>query len=351
MSGVWYLPSAESGTYPEKLESSCGWNGSGIPHGVSLAKEGQNQRPTGKLTLRIVIGMTTPGAIFLSAFAPAVLGLLLAAEQGSDLPSMLVTCLLAIPCLLNASVNVLNDYFDYVRGNDTPENIVSEADGPLAFHQVEDPKPAFWIGLLLFAAAACMGIYVMAVAGWKPAVIGVIGALATLTYSGSKVSTSYLPIGEPLAGFVLGGLVPLGVYTALTGHVDVLVLYKSIPMMLIVTQFMLENNTCDLERDWAAGRKTLPILVGAPRAILLAWGLNILWVVQLVHVVAGWYYKGLPILFISMVVTGKSFLATFLEERTTANKTPATLALAKTALGVAVGYPLSILMHIVMIGW
>lgn len=307
--------------------------------------------PDGKLTLRILVGMTTPGAIFLSAFAPAVLGVLLAVEQGAALPPLLVTCLLAIPCLLNASVNVLNDYFDYVSGNDTPENVVSEADGPLAYHRVIDPRPAYWIGLALFGLAAALGIYVILQTGWKPALIGVIGGLATLTYSGSKMATSYLPIGEPLAGFVLGGLVPLGVYTALTGYADGIVLYKAIPMMLIVTQFMMENNTCDLERDWAAGRKTLPILIGARRAMFLAWGLNILWVVQMLHVVQTWYPKGLPVFLVVMAMTAKPYLATFWEERTTANKTPATLALAKTALGVAVGYPLAIAMHFVTIGW
>ena len=307
--------------------------------------------PAGKLTLRIVVGMTTPGAIFLSAFAPAVLGVLLAAEQGSSLPTLLVGCLLAIPCLLNASVNVLNDYYDYVSGNDTPENIVSEAEGPLAYHRVADPRLAWWIGMALFGAAALMGFYVILETGWKPALIGAIGGVATLTYSGNRVAASYLPIGEPLAGFVLGGLVPLGVFTALTGEASGMVLYKSIPMMLIVTQFMLENNTCDLERDWAAGRKTLPILIGAPRSIFLAWVLNVFWVLQLFHVILTWYPKGLPAIILMVVVTAKSYLATFWEERTTANKTPATIALAKTALGVAVGYPMAIALHFMITGW
>ena len=36
--------------------------------------------------------------------------------------------------------------------------------------------------------------------------------------------------------------------------------------LLVVSQFMLENNTCDMERDYAAGRRTLPMYLGRTRA-------------------------------------------------------------------------------------
>lgn len=305
--------------------------------------------PAGRITLRVAVDMTTPGAVLLSATAPALLAVLLAAEALDSVPPLGLSVLLVlIPTLMNAAVDVLNDYYDYVRGNDTPENIVSESDGPLAYHRVADPRPALWLGLALLAAAALMGVYVVWRAGPLPAAIGLMGILILLTYSGGKLPTSHLPIGEVLAGFTLGGLVPLGVYAALTGRVDAAVLYRCIPMMFIVGQFMLVNNTCDMDRDRLAGRRTLPILIGRAAAQRLADVCSVFWVAQLFHAVLIWYPKGLPILLIALAFCLKGILATLRWDRTTKNKVPATAAVALSALSVAVGYPLAVAVHLLL---
>ena len=75
------------------------------------------------------------------------------------------------------------------------------------------------------------------------------GAVILVAYSAGKVPVSYLPVGELVSGFTLSGLVPLGVYSDMTGRADPVVLWKCIPMMLLVSHFMLVNNTCDIERD------------------------------------------------------------------------------------------------------
>ncbi|MCC8025300.1 MAG: prenyltransferase [Clostridium sp.] len=310
------------------------------------AKEQKMRAPEGKITLRIAIDMTTPGAVLLSAFAPALLGLLLAVEEAGRVSLPLSLLLLLIPALMNASVDVLNDYYDYIRGNDTPDNIVSESDGPLAYHQVKDPRPALFIGWGLLLAAAVGGIYVIWRTGPLPAVIGAAGGVILLTYSWGKLPTSFLPVGEPLAGFTLGGLVPLGVYAALTGHASWLVLYKSVPMMLIVAQFMLVNNTCDMERDGKAGRRTLPMVIGYKASRKLANGMNLIWMAQLAQVILVWYPGGWPVLVVVLLLCLKGIAACFREERTRENKTPATAAVAQLALLVAAGFPAAVALHL-----
>ena len=261
---------------------------------------------------------------------------------------MLTVLLLAIPSLMNAAVASLNDYFDYISGNDTPYNIAAEYDGPLAYHRVEDPKPVLYFGVALLVAAGLMGIYVVWMTDPLPAVIGAVGAVIALTYSGGKYSISHLPIGEPLSGFTLGGLVPLGVYTALTGELDIQVLYKAIPMMLIVSQFMLANNTCDMDRDRTAGRRTLPILIGRAAAQRLADVLNIVWMAQLIHVVATGYSKGLLILIIALFSCWKGFITTYQHDRTQKTKLKVTAALSQVAAAVAIGYPMSVAVHLLL---
>lgn len=306
------------------------------------------KKPAGKITFSIAVDATTPPAIFMSATAPAILGVLLSAERTGQLPFWLTVCLILIPTLMNAAVNILNDYFDYISGNDTSSNIAYESDAPLAYHQVENPRPAFWIGIVLFSLAGIMGIYVIAAAGILPAIIGLFGAVIAVTYSGVKGATSYLPIGEPLAGFTMGGLIPLGVYAALTGEMDWIVLYKAIPMMLIVTQFMLLNNTCDRERDQAVGRRTLPIVIGQKKAQKLANIVSVFWILLLLHSVITWYTYGTIIILGMLLSVRKNYLLTFKQERTRETKIPATLALVPVASGIAIAYPLAVIVHLLV---
>ena len=140
----------------------------------------------------------------------------------------------------------------------------------------------------------------------------------------------------------MGGLIPLGVYIALTGEMDWLVLYKTIPMMLIVTQFMLLNNTCDMDRDSFAGRKTLPILIGRQKAQKVANALSVIWVLQLLHVVLVWYTYGIIIIVGMLAIIWKNYRLTFKIKRSSETKIPATMALVPVTMGIAVAYPLAI---------
>lgn len=302
----------------------------------------------GRLTPGILWSMTTPWAVFLSALMPAVFGVVLALEQGGNLKVWNVALVLLIPCLLNAGVNLVNDYYDYRNGNDTPENIVAKEEGPLAYYRILDARPARTLGFVLFAAAAVLGIAVLVFCSWKPLLIGLIGAGIALTYSGSKVSTSYLPVGEPLSGFTLGGLVPLAVTAALTDRLDWMVLWKAVPMMLIVTMFMLDNNTCDMVRDEAAGRKTLPILIGRKASERLAHVLTVIWMGLIFGILAVWYPGALPFMAAAVFICRKGLRGIFRVPRTRETKLPATLVLTQVAFSVAIGYPVSILLHLLL---
>lgn len=299
-----------------------------------------------KVSIRIVVGMVTPGAVLLSSFLPAVFGVILSAESIGKVSGVMVVLLILIPSLMNASVDVLNDYFDYISGNDTSENIAYEGDGPLAYYRIEDPRPAFWIGVGFMAFAAVMGIYVIWKTGPMLLAIGLAGGLIAATYSGKGFATSYIPIGELLAGFTLGGMIPLAVFAGLTGKLEPLVLYKSIPWMLLVMQFMLENNTCDIERDEAAGRRTMPIIIGKKKAENLAIVLTGIWFVQMFHVIIVWYGKGTWILTAALLLVSGSIKKMLACPRNQENKVAATEALTKTAIGVAAGYLLAVVWHI-----
>ena len=308
--------------------------------------QGEQQAAAGRLTLSILIDCCTPGAIWLSALAPAVLGVFLAMETGVSLSVPLVAVVLLIPVLFNASINLINDYYDYIQGNDTNENIFGETDAPLAYNKIDNPKPVLWVGFLCLLVGGLLGIYVVIQAGLTPLIIGVIGAISVLTYSGWKNSVSYLPIGEPVAGFVMGGLIPLGVYSTLTGQIDWMLLYKCIPMMLIVSQFMLVNNTCDMERDTAVGRRTLSIVIGRQHIHKVAAIFTFVWIFTMLHVSIFWYTIGSPIIIIMIIALRKHFVKIYTGQRLRKTKIEDVLNMVIVATAVGILYPLSILVHI-----
>ncbi len=300
----------------------------------------------GRITLPILINIANPGAIILSALAPAIIGVVLAYERVGRLPVFFTIIVVMIPLLFNASIDLLNDYYDFVRGNDTSENIVDEADAPLAYNNITDVKPVLWAGLGCLFIGVLLGIYVVLQTGAVPLIIGCIGAITVLTYSAGKLPLSYLPIGEIVAGFVMGGLIPLGVFSALTGTIDYWVLYKSIPMMLIVAHFMLVNNTCDIERDEQVGRRTLPILIGREKAKKLCTLMTAVWVIQMLHVVLAWYPLGTPAIIVMLLLFGKAFIGMCEEERTTDTKLKDVGHVAGAAFGVAIFLPIAFLIQI-----
>lgn len=309
---------------------------------------GEQQAATGKLTLSVMIDCSTPGAIWLNALAPAVLGVFFAMETGVLLSVPLVAVVILIPILFNASINLINDYYDYVQGNDTNENIYGEGDAPLAFNKITNPRPVLYVGLACLLFGGLLGIYIIFQSGFVPLIIGCIGVIAILTYSGWKTSVSYLPISELVSGFVMGGLIPLGVYASLTGQIDWLILYKCIPMMLIVSQFMLVNNTCDMERDKNVGRKTLSIVIGRKNAHKVAALFTFIWIFTMLHVSIFWYTIGCPIIIAMIIVHRKKFTKIYTGQRLKETKIEDVWNMVQVATSVAIFYPISILVHILV---
>lgn len=160
--------------------------------------------------------------------------------------------LLAICILMQASVNTFNDYYDFVKGADSADDDVEVSDATLVYNNV-NPACALRLGIGFLVAAFLLGAYVIWQAGWIPLAIGVVGAVFVVVYSAGKTPVSYLPIGEAVSGGVMGGLIPLACYQALTGDLNWLMLLWAVPEIIGVGLIMMTNNTCDIEKDIPVG--------------------------------------------------------------------------------------------------
>jgi len=229
-----------------------------------------------------------------AAIMPTLVAVSAAGVAGSVSVTMSLT-LLAIVVLMQSSVNTFNDYYDYVKGTDSDDDFVDPSDAVLVYNNV-NPRSALFLAIGFLAAAFLLGVYAIAVAGFVPLVIALIGALFVVLYSAGSSPISYLPLGEVVSGVVMGGLIPLAAYQVLTGVLDFTVLLWAIPTMLGVGLIMFTNNTCDIERDIPAGRKTLPVVLGRERAVKAYRAALIVWAIDIVVNVALWFTPGLLVL-------------------------------------------------------
>ncbi len=242
------------------------------------------------MALQIAAPHTWPAAIL-----PALIAMACAAANGYAVSTVMALVLLAICILMQAAVNTFNDYYDYVKGSDSAEDNVDPTDAVLVYNNV-NPRSALMLAVGFLVVAFALGAYVIWQAGWIPLVIGIVGAIVVVLYSAGKTPISYLPIGELMSGFVMGGLIPLACYQALTKCFDPLMLVWALPTIIGVGLIMLTNNTCDVEKDIESGRKTLPVLLGRSRARALYHALVWIWIALVIVNVLIWFSGGWPVL-------------------------------------------------------
>lgn len=242
---------------------------------------------TPRMALQLAAPHTWPAAIL------PVLAAVAAAAVTAPAVSVLMACVLLVICvLMQSAVNTFNDYYDYVKGADSADDNVDPTDAVLVYNNV-NPRAALALAVGFLAAAFLLGAYVIWVAGWIPLAIGVAGAVVVVLYSAGKTPISYLPIGELVSGFVMGGLIPLACYQALTGAFDLRALLWAVPTILGVGLIMFTNNTCDVEKDVESGRRTLSVLLGRTRARKLYHAVVYAWVLAIVALVAVFFTNGL----------------------------------------------------------
>jgi len=204
---------------------------------------------------------------WVASITPALFGIVFCMLQGVFLPPLRAIALLIVSVLMQSAVNYFNDYYDFIKGTDTTESNLEKDDAVLVYNHI-NPKSVLTVAIVLLAAAAAIGIAAAWGSGPLPYVIGVIGGLTVIFYSGGKTPISYLPLGEILSGLVMGMGIPLaigGVARLKSGMLLAMGL-TSIPFVIGIAMIMMTNNICDIERDLEAGRKTYPAKVGREAA-------------------------------------------------------------------------------------
>lgn len=247
-------------------------------------------RFTAKMAFDLAAPHTWPASI-----APVAIAASLAIATGYPISATLTIALLGICILMQSSVNTFNDYYDYVKGTDSSDDDVDPTDAVLIYNNV-NPTYALVYAIALLVAAFILGVYVIYHAGLIPLAIGAIGAVFVVLYSAGKTPISYLPLGEAVSGIVMGGLIPLACYQVLTGFLTPLAVLWAVPEILGIGLIMFTNNTCDIEKDAAAHRRTLSVLLNREKARRLYHAITWLWLIAIILIVGIFFTRGLIML-------------------------------------------------------
>lgn len=223
----------------------------------------------------------------------------------------LALILLIISVAMQSAVNVLNDYFDFKKGTDSLENSSEDAfDAVLVYHNI-NPKMVLIFAIALLVVAGALGIYLVIITGWPLLVIGILGALAVVLYSAGRTPISYLPIGEFVSGIVMGGLITLASCYVLSGILDLRVLLISLPCIVGIGMILFTNNTCDIEKDILAHRKTLSVVLGRQTAMRIYRATIVFWLLIIIAIVGIFYAPGMPFILLLVLAAFPTLRAIF----------------------------------------
>jgi 1,4-dihydroxy-2-naphthoate octaprenyltransferase len=193
---------------------------------------------------------------------------------------------LAGALLLQIGVNLANDYFDFVKGVDTPRRV-----GPKRVTQSGLIPPAR-VRLAMIAAlmlSALPGAYLIRIGGVPILLIGIAGILAALAYSGGPSPLASRGLGDAVVFIFFGPIAVCGTYYVQAFSLPPLVATLSFQMGFLVTAVLTVNNLRDIRTDREAGKVTLAVLLGQ-RGACLEYRFLILaaYALCLVQWVAGW---------------------------------------------------------------
>ena len=161
--------------------------------------------------------------------------------------------------LLHSGTNIVNEIYDVRQGIDT---IVS----PRASHAIVKgrmtERAAFVAAGLAFAHAVAVGLYLVALRGPAIVVLGLLGLAAGWGYTAPPLQYKYRALGVPLVFVLMGPLMVVGSYFAVTGAWSTVALILSVPVGLLVAAILHGNEWRDISEDTRAGIVTLSSRIG-----------------------------------------------------------------------------------------
>lgn len=169
--------------------------------------------------------------------------------------------LLALLVALTAHItsNLANDYFDFLGGMDSNEDVGFERILKSGLIGLPEIRKAFFISS---AACALFGLLLAALQGWWLLAIGVVVIAGAFAYSTGPYPLAHHGLGD-VAVVLFFGLIPtLGTYYAVAGTPPTYLIFLGLAIGLWVDNVLVCNNYRDYQEDRLSGKRTIVVMMG-----------------------------------------------------------------------------------------
>ena len=206
---------------------------------------------------------------FLLASIIAVsVGLALHWSQNGSIDYLDVILTFAGVLALHASVDLLNDYWDFKRGIDTKTTRTKMSGGTGVLPEgLLKPSSVYRAGVVFLIIGSLIGSYFVIMDGILIAIILGFAILSIYFYSTKIVDSG---LGEFFVA-VKGSMIVMGTFFIQSGEVTVESILAGIVIGTLSSLVLFIASFPDHDADKSKGRKTLVIVVGKEKAIKLFW--------------------------------------------------------------------------------
>jgi 1,4-dihydroxy-2-naphthoate octaprenyltransferase len=161
-------------------------------------------------------------------------------------------------------VEAFNEYFDARMGTD---RVFNPADLPPISDGV------FWCGVVAFAAALVVGLYLAVHIGWPIIAFAVLGGMAAIFYEAPPIRWCYRGLGETVIALSYGPWMVLGSLYLHTRALSWPAFAASLVPGLLIMSLAVVNAIPDYHQDQLVGKRNLVVRLGRKGGVALYLGL------------------------------------------------------------------------------
>jgi 1,4-dihydroxy-2-naphthoate octaprenyltransferase len=198
---------------------------------------------------------------FTASVIPVLVGTAIAAQD--EFHALIFALALLGSIAIHAGTNLVNDYFDHVKGTDNEESLGQSG---VIQRGMLSARAVLVGGIVAFAVGAAVGLVIMSMTGWPVLALGIASVLAGYFYTASPFSLAYRGLGEVVVFVFMGPVIVLGSYYVQTQSWAWEPFIASLSIGLLVAAILQANNVRDIENDRRNHKWTLAALAGRPAA-------------------------------------------------------------------------------------
>lgn len=169
---------------------------------------------------------------------------------------------------LHASVDLLNDYWDFKRHIDTKTQRTKFSGGTGVLPEgLLKPNDVYKAGMVFLIIGSAVGGYFIFEKGITIAIILAFAIISIYFYSTRIVDSG---LGEIFVA-IKGAMIVLGTFFVQTSHITIEPILGGIVVGVLSSLVLFVNSFPDFDADKAGGRKTLVIMLGKKKASSAVW--------------------------------------------------------------------------------